>query len=321
MRVFESFFSQFDKITTIIKNLLLTKHYTKILNEVNGLVISILMLTGIALIAPLFRSIKKSEQELKLYSENLEKLVDQRTAQMMQTSKLASLGTFAAGVAHEKRQYMQAVRSNAERILAVREKYEKAYDFKGYLEFVEDRVKSIQQSINASNSLINSLLSYSKGDPELYTNVSIKDQIELTLNIITHSIKQDNIEISREIQDSQEIFGNEMQIREIIMNLLTNAHHAVRNSKNETKKINICLNNDNDNVYLIVEDNGIGMTIEEQKQAFDPFFTTKSPQEGVGLGLSLVSKYVENHKGKIEFKSKKDEGTTFRIIFPIKRDK
>lgn len=85
-----------------------------VLNEVIGLVISIIMLMGIAMIAPLFRSIKKSEQELKIYSENLEKLVDQRTAQMIQSSKLVSLGTFAGGIAHDFNNILTSIMGYAE---------------------------------------------------------------------------------------------------------------------------------------------------------------------------------------------------------------
>lgn len=260
---------------------------------------------------------KKMEEQIRQYTENLEKLVEQRTAQMIQSSKLASLGTFAAGVAHEKRQYLQAILANAQRLLIVSENYLNSNDLKGYVNFTKDRVKSIEESINASNSLTTSLLAYSKGNPEKFTLVSPEKQFKNTLNIVSHVIEGDNIKLKAQINSTDEIKANEVQIREMAMNLITNAHHAVLQTNKKIKKIDVLLEQKDNDIYIFVEDNGIGMTPEEQKTIFDPFYTTKSPHLGTGLGLSLVLKYVENHKGEIAVNSKKGVGTTFKIKLPV----
>jgi signal transduction histidine kinase len=82
-------------------------------------------------------------------------------------------------------------------------------------------------------------------------------------------------------------------------------------------KLTIKTNAVNNNVYLVVEDTGIGMTEEVIKKIFIPFFTTKEINEGTGLGLSVVHGIITSHKGMVRVQSSVDKGTRFEIKFPI----
>jgi PAS domain S-box-containing protein len=263
---------------------------------------------------------KNAEEQLRRQTEYLEKLVEQRTAQVVQASKSASLGTFAAGVAHEKRQYMQTVLSNAERIEDNIDRYYRTGDYEGFRTFVRERIDVIKTTIKVSDELIQSLIDYSRGDQVRYVPISPREQIEHTLRIIGHALISDKIMLDTDIADTPKIMGNAMQIREIVMNLITNARYAVNAVVGaQVKHIVVTLTSDESNIRIIVTDNGIGMTPEQIGKVFDPFYTTKSPREGTGLGLSLVYTYVENHHGIIRVQSKPDKGTTFEVTIPLLR--
>ena len=237
--------------------------------------------------------------------------------QLIIKSKMASLGTFAGGSAHEQRQYQQNVLTNAQRILRAMEKFSESNDFEGFQEFVKERLITIEESVRASNSLINSLLAYSRGVEEHYELMNPKEHMEHSVNIVKHSIQQDGVKLIQNINDVPEIFGSPMQIREIVLNLLTNAWHAVKDCRKEDRYISISLNYVSDEIRLVISDNGIGINPDDFDSIFDVFFTTKSPNLGTGLGLSLVSSYVDNHKGKIFVNSELDVGTCFKLQFPI----
>jgi PAS domain S-box-containing protein len=263
---------------------------------------------------------KNMEEQLRSQTEDLEKLVEQRTAQVVQSSKLASLGTFAAGVAHEKRQYMQAILSNAERIVGNIDRYYETGDYEGYRTFVKERIATIESTIMASNELIQSLIDYSRGDQVRYDLISPREQIEHTLRIIGHALTSDYIILDIDLADTPKIVGNEMQIREIVLNLITNSRYAVNAAVGIPEKhIGVKLNSDTSHIRMIVSDNGIGMTPEQAGKMFDPFYTTKSPREGTGLGLSLVYTYVENHHGIIRVQSAPGKGATVEVTIPLHR--
>lgn len=264
---------------------------------------------------------KKLENEMKQYSEHLEEQVEQRTLQMMQTLKLASLGTFSRGSAHEQRQYQQTVLTAAQRIKNAVDKFKKNKDVDEFVAFISERIAAIENAVHHSNSLVNSLLEYSRGKPEEYVITNVSEQVKHTLTIVGHSIKQDNITLKHDIEDTPPIFGSPTQIKELTMNLLTNAWHAVKQSATGDKYISCKLSSDNHHIYLVIEDNGIGIKPEERQRIFDVYYTTKSPQEGTGLGLSIVSRYVQNHKGSIDVKSEPLKGSTFTITLPLKRTK
>lgn len=104
-------------------------------------------------------------------------------------------------------------------------------------------------------------------------------------------------------------------MQQVFTNLILNALQAMP----EEGKLSIETSFDEDHVYLLVQDSGIGMTQETLKQIFLPFFTTKDIKQGTGLGLSVVHGIVKSHGGSINVESRIGHGACFRIIFPLKR--
>ena len=106
--------------------------------------------------------------------------------------------------------------------------------------------------------------------------------------------------------------GNSGQIQQVLVNFLTNAIYATAEGKNITLKVE----RDNDNVLLIVEDEGAGMSAEVLNKVFTPFYTTKPPGEGTGLGMSISLTIVEEHGGKVDIYSTEGVGTRVVVSIP-----
>jgi signal transduction histidine kinase len=106
------------------------------------------------------------------------------------------------------------------------------------------------------------------------------------------------------------------KLNQVFMNLLTNAIYALNKSESGRDKIlAVKTFEQNDQVYVLIEDTGMGMTPETKKRVFDPFFTTKEVGEGTGLGMAIVFKIIESHGAKIEIESEWGKGTAIKLIF------
>ena len=149
--------------------------------------------------------------------------------------------------------------------------------------------------------------------------VDINDVVELPFVLLGQQLKNRNIEVIKEFaSDLPRVMGNPIRLEQVLMNLITNARGAVENCGKEDKRIKIKTYqaDSGQDVVAEVKDNGSGIPEELRVKIFQPFFTTKEAGQGTGLGLSVSSKIVEEHNGRIELESMVGEGTTFRIILP-----
>ena len=133
-------------------------------------------------------------------------------------------------------------------------------------------------------------------------------------------LKNNNIEIIKETSSDMPciVKGNPIRLEQMIINLVINARDAVNASGKKEKKIEIKTRKiENLHTILIeISDNGTGIDEDIRDKIFKSFFTTKEPGKGTGLGLSMVNKIVKEHGGSIDFDSRKEEGTVFRITLP-----
>jgi C4-dicarboxylate-specific signal transduction histidine kinase len=152
---------------------------------------------------------------------------------------------------------------------------------------------------------------------------NINDIIISTLNLIKRQYIKDDIEIECNLDDKISLIkGNPFNFEQVILNLMSNSRDALdQKSKNLRdnfkKKIIITSLNNNKEIILKIEDNGIGIPLEAQSEIFHPFFTTKELGKGIGLGLSIVSGIVKEINGKIDFESQSEKGTIMTIKIPI----
>jgi PAS domain S-box-containing protein len=226
------------------------------------------------------------------------------------SQKLASIGSLAAGMAHEINSPLQIVTGLTERL--TRKLNADQIDKE---QFLTD-INTINRSGWRIANIIRSLLTYSRQSAHQIAPHQLNDIIESTLLLIEHQlISWSSISIEKELaQDLPMIHCDNNNITQLVINLLENARDAMPGG-GWIKIITTC-SPENEGVILQISDTGSGMPAEVQSRIFDPFFTTKEIGKGTGLGLSIVHGIVEVHSGEITVESTPEKGTTFSIRFP-----
>lgn len=250
--------------------------------------------------------------ELKDYQNDLEGKVSEatRTIQKQQQSlviaqRLAATGTMAAGLAHEVNNPLSGM-LNAARRLKMRE---------GLDERARDYIELIEEGLGRIEGLMKQILDFSRRrdmKPErFYPDAPLKRSLPL----VRHRMEKRQIRLEEDLAPNlPQVFGNEEEISQVLMNLLINASDAAP----EAGEIRVSIGRGDDGgVVYAVEDSGSGVPEDIKDRIFDPFFTTKEPGKGTGLGLSIVHTIVDNHGGKISVeRSTRLGGAKFVVSLP-----
>ncbi len=240
--------------------------------------------------------------------------------QLHQSQKMQALGTLAGGIAHDFNNILGTIQGFTE-LLHIKQLEESKKE--SYLE-------TIQQSIDRATDLVRQILTFSRTSEQRLVPLHIPPIVREAIKMM-RAVIPTNIEICENInEDCFPIAANKTQIQQVIINLCTNAYHAMQG---EGGKLEVILkqvsseecpffhnpqhNNGTGTLYLGVCDTGIGISPQNLEKVFDPFFTTKEVDEGTGLGLSVVHGIVESHQGMINVESQLEKGTTFHIYFPV----
>ncbi|MEK7773214.1 MAG: ATP-binding protein [Deltaproteobacteria bacterium] len=235
-------------------------------------------------------------------------VTEQRMLQfkLMQSEKLAGIGTLASGIAHEINNPLAGIMGTAEAI-----KDENDIDaIKSYTDDI------IRYSIDAGN-IVRELSSYSRPSRNDGTSAfELGAVIEHSLKMARHSAPLSSIRIASHLQKDCFINASKGELQQVFINLMVNAIHAMGGSGRLTLK---CLK-EGDLVKASVEDTGCGIKEEDLGKIFDPFFTTKPVGKGTGLGLYVVYRIVTRHGGAIDVESKTGKGTVFTLKFPASAD-
>lgn len=228
--------------------------------------------------------------------------------QLLQSEKMASIGQLGAGIAHE-------LNSPLAGILSLLQSYKKEKDL--YSEEYED-LDEMEKAAEHMVRIIKGLNIFSRQSTGEIEEVDCNEAINSVLGFTEYQFKQKQIKIEIKLNpDLWKIRANKNQIQQIIINMISNASDALAFGGAFKIVTNNFKMNDKDYVEMLFEDNGCGIKAEDLKKIFDPFFTTKRPGGGVGLGLSIVYKIVESHKGLITFDSSEGKGTIFTVRFPV----
>ncbi len=238
--------------------------------------------------------------------------------QLLQAQKMEAIGTLAGGIAHDFNNILTAILGYAEL-----SKFEADPD--------SDLSKNLAEIISASRragDLIRQILTFSRRAEFKKQPLQIHSVVKEALKLIRGTIPS-TIDIRQEIAgDCGSILADVTQIHQVIMNLCTNAYHAMQQQGGIliVKLQNTVISGETGDqpaglaprnyVRLTVSDTGHGMDETTLDRVFDPYFTTKKQGEGTGLGLATVHGIVENHGGTISVKSAINEGTTFDLYFP-----
>ncbi len=236
-------------------------------------------------------------------------------AQFYQAEKMATIGVLAAGVAHEINNPLAGISGFAEglqrRIGLIRGRVDQHVvdDFEEYTQTI------INECIRCRD-IVQTLLTFSRPVTSSLIPVDINNCVRDTLFLLKHHFKEHhNVAIRPELGEGLPlIMGDEPQLKQVIINLITNAFDAT----GEDGEITIeTVTNEENGVTIIVEDSGCGIPPEFKDKLFEPFFTTKPPGKGsIGIGLSTCFTIVNYHGGKITVTSNEGQGSTFRVTLP-----
>ncbi|MCM2284600.1 MAG: PAS domain S-box protein [Desulfobacula sp.] len=246
---------------------------------------------------------------------------DKANEQLQKTQKLEALGILAGGIAHDFNNILSGVLGYAE--LATLRLHSR------------DEIHKYLQPIIAAGQrakrLVNQILAFSRQEKSKKAPIDLSRVIMESVDLIRASIPS-TIEIKRDIKPNLGlVLADETMIHQVIMNLCTNAYHAIE-KKGRAGTLEVLLerititNKDclsfpelipGRFLKLIVADTGHGMDKETITRIFDPYFTTKASGEGTGLGLSVVHGIIKSHGGAIRVYSELDVGTTFHVLFPM----
>lgn len=254
--------------------------------------------------------LKMVARELSLFVKRAESEATTKKLEMqLQHSKrLAFVGELSAGIAHELNEplgkilgFAQLIKKNG-----------------GLSEQQNTDMDRIVKASLYTREIIKKLMIFSRQMPRQINPVNLNTVVSNILYFIDVRYQSRGIKIVEKLDPKlHTIQADSVQISQVLVNLITNAIHALFAGG----KITVTTKNKNGHVSLIVSDTGCGMSAEVRKKIFEPFFSTKPVGQGTGLGLSVVQGIVEDHQGRILVSSAVGKGSKFEIIFPLKQTK
>ncbi|WP_319524190.1 response regulator [uncultured Desulfosarcina sp.] len=248
---------------------------------------------------------KKIEIEQKEYEQHVK-----------QMQRMEAIGTLAGGIAHDFNNILSAIIGFTE--LALKEAPSDS--------FLENSLNEVYSAGKRARDLVKQILAFARQSDEKRSPIQPWVIINEALRFIRSTIPT-TIEIQKELDSKSFIMGNPTQVHQLMMNLCTNAAHAMADSGGVLKvslkdvfldKKDLPIGMEpGDYIEIRVSDTGVGIAPELMELVFNPYFTTKEPGEGTGLGLAMAHGIIESYKGKINVDSQLGKGTTFTIHLPV----
>ncbi len=243
-------------------------------------------------------------------------------ARLLVADRMASVGTLAAGVAHEINNPLAYVVANLDLAIADLSRHEPALDVTRPLEILREA----KDGAARVRRIVQDLKTFSRADDEVLESVDLREVVESSINLAMNEIRH-RAKLVRDLRAVPPVDANEGRLGQVVVNLLVNAAQAIAEGAADRNEIVVSTREDDaGHVVLEVKDTGPGMPPEIVRRIFDPFYTTKSPGEGTGLGLTICHGIVSSMDGTIEVESEVGAGTLFRIVLPaaranVRRDK
>ena len=262
----------------------------------------------------IFRDVTKQvamEEELRNYSTNLEKTIQEKTKEVLDLErskfhleKLASLGQMAAMIVHDVRNPLSSIKMGLTTLLNRAE--------------LKDRdqycIEIAVREVNHLERILKDLLNFAKPQNLQFANNDINQVLELALEQMVDNFEGADISIEKTLSAQLPLIRiDKDRLSQVFFNLLLNAKQAIINGG--IISIRSDMDDQNNIVRVQIQDNGEGIQEEYISQIFDPFYSTKA--EGTGLGLSVVQKLIEAHNGTVSIESKLGMGTKVTIELPI----
>ena len=232
------------------------------------------------------------------------------SAQIIQASKLATLGEMATSVAHELNQPMNIIR------MAAGNSRRKISNGDVNTEYLSGKLLRIEEQTARAAAIISHMRMFGREAKEAPELIDPREVVTNALGIVGEQLRLSGVEVVRELADGcPSVLGHTIQLEQVLLNLLTNARDAIAKSEGEAK-ITLRVFSDDEGVQVSVEDTGGGIPEEILPRIFEPFYTTKEMSKGTGLGLSVGYGIIRDMNGTIAVENI-DDGARFTITLPI----
>jgi PAS domain S-box-containing protein len=254
---------------------------------------------------------RKAEKALEAHSEQLEKMVEERTRELKEAQerlirqeRLAVLGQLTGGIGHELRNPLGSIRNIAYFLNTILEEP---------TEDIKDALDILDQEVAKSDRIIRGLLDFAHAKIPIHQDVVVNDILK---EVLASLDIPENITVKKELDKRlPAVPGDRNQLSQVFGNILFNGIQAMPEGGQLTIKTSVSKRSEPGWVSVSITDTGMGVSEENRKKIFEPLFTTK-PQ-GIGLGLALTQMLVEGHGGTIELESEVGKGSTFTVKLPV----
>lgn len=238
---------------------------------------------------------------------NMISKLNKRSEELIQTKKLASLGTLTSGVAHELNNPLNNISTSCQILL------EELED--DNLEYKRGLLMDTEKQIERARDIVKALLEFSRVGSFSLKTVSFRDLVDKTIKLIKGELSA-NTSLKVEVPEDLQACIDPRRIQQAMLNLILNGMQAMEDGGELT--IRAWEERDKGELYFRVQDTGKGIPQENLSKIFDPFFSTSDVGKGTGLGLSVTHGIIEQHQGRIEVASELGKGTTFTVVLPSK---
>ncbi|MDP2791088.1 MAG: ATP-binding protein, partial [Rectinemataceae bacterium] len=259
---------------------------------------------GLITFALNFYPIPVPKDSTMIFLEFFQDITKQKTLQeeLIQSEKLAGIGTLISGIAHEINNPLGGIIGTAELMLP------DTPEDSALREYTTDIIKYAQTAAE----VISDLMTYSRKTRTGSEPVDVTEILETSLKLAMRGIDFGKIAVKKNYNRIDPVQANPTEIQQVLLNLIVNATQAMEGKGTLTLE---CVQEDGD-IFVSVRDTGRGIDRENIDKIFNPFFTTKEPGAGTGLGLSIAHHIVSKLGGRILLETKEGQGTIFRVMLP-----
>ncbi len=234
---------------------------------------------------------------------NLVQYEAQTQTQLCQAEKLATIGTFTSGIAHDINNPLYLLMSLAESL-------SDEQDPTMVREYARDMLRAVRRIA----AIVQGLTSYARlpqGDD--WVDVELTGKLDEAVQLAQYAAGLNDIAVIKEYRDRSAVRGRPEELLQVFVNVITNAMQAMQGRGT----LRVSTHRENGAVAVDISDSGPGIPQDIREKIFDPFFTTKKPGEGTGLGLHISRTIVKKFGGRIVVSSQEGRGTTFQLQFPV----
>jgi len=243
----------------------------------------------------------------------------EKETQLIQASKMTTIGQMAAGMAHEINQPLNVIQVCSDLLNKV---VQRGLSFSK--EEFETLAEDIRRNVQRASRVIQHVRAFARQSEVVRQKVNINHPIQDVFKVLGHQLAVHQVDLVLDLCDELPwILADHNRLEQVFINLVTNAMDAMDEKedhpqwRDNRKQLTIRSFVEDDQVVVSVTDTGVGMTEEVKAKLFDPFFTTKKVGKGTGLGVSISYNIIRDYEGAIDVKSKPGRGTTFELRFPV----